>query len=121
EGIPASEIDSVATFVLTVSNALCTSDPDSVTITVQPTPPTPVIQGDTLACEGGQFSLFTTVSADQFQWIGPSGQVLTTDTGALMVSPAMFAQAGLWRVLAIANGCPGDTSAGFEVAIDSGI
>jgi gliding motility-associated-like protein len=53
-------------------------------------------------------------------WLDPQGIVIPgTDT--LQVSPAMLAQSGSWRALAIINGCPGDTSAGFHVSIDTGI
>ena len=93
-GIPSSDIDSAATYLLTVSNGFCVSLPDSIVAIVQPTPPTPDITGDTLACEGGSFLLTTQSGQQSFEWIDPQGNSIITDNDTLIVPSANMSHAG---------------------------
>ncbi len=120
-GIPASDINSGALYILTASNQYCTSVPDTLEVTVQTPPATPVITGDTVTCEGGMFSLNASSPTDQFEWISPSGSMILTNDASLHIVSADQSHSGGWRVIAFANGCPSDTSASFNVKIDTTI
>jgi hypothetical protein len=120
-GIPADAIDSAATYVLTASNGYCVSQPDSIVAIVQATPPTPVITGDTLACEGGSFILSAQSGHQSYEWIDPLGNSILTDNDSLLIPVADLSHAGEWTVIAADNGCPSDTSDAFILQIDSAI
>jgi gliding motility-associated-like protein len=120
-GIPANELDSSAVFFLTVSNAYCSSLPDSLEVNVQLPPPTPMITGDTIVCEGGTFVLSTQSSHQSYEWLDPLGNSIITVDDSLMISPAVMDQSGGWRVIAFENGCPSDTSDAFIVQVDTAI
>ena len=121
EGIPVSEIDSPYVYILTVSNLDCVSGPDSISITIHSTPALPVISGDTLACESGEFSLHASPQAGQYLWIDPDGNTFLTTDSFLTVVSADTSHTGLWRVIALDEGCRSDTSAGVFVQVDAAI
>ncbi len=120
-GIPASEIDTSATYTLTVSNAFCSSRADSLFVLIQPPLPLPMITGDTFACEGGTIVLTTMSSHSSYEWIDPLGNSIITDTDSLSVAPVGMDQSGDWKVIAYENGCASDTSAAFTIIIDTAI
>lgn len=120
-GIPADSLLTGDLFVLTAATAYCVSVPDSLLVPLQLPPATPVIEGDSLACEEGSFFLSTTTSYGTYTWIDPSGQTFDTASDSLLVSPATMSQTGNWFVIAFDNGCPSDTSAAFEVRVDTAI
>ncbi|HJW30509.1 MAG TPA: hypothetical protein VJ508_14855, partial [Saprospiraceae bacterium] len=70
-GIPATDIDSPAWYYLIVSSPLCTSKPDSIQVSVQPSPATPSITGDAQACEGGTITLNASAGGENYIWINP--------------------------------------------------
>ncbi len=119
--ISAGDLEEESLFVLTVSNAWCQGQPDSMVVFVQPHPSTPVISGDTLVCEGGTLTLTTFVSQQNYVWLDPAGQIYTTDQDTLRIGSIGFDQAGEWRVIVFENGCASDTSAGFVVQVDSAL
>ena len=120
-GIPATDIDSAAVYLLTVSNAYCSSTPDSLVVFVQLPPSSPVISGDTLACEQGSFILTTDATQQSYLWIDPIGNEIPTTNDTLFITSADPLQTGGWRVIAFENGCPSDTSEVFAVRIDTAI
>ncbi len=120
-GIAASDIDSSAVYFLTVSNAYCSSLPDSLEVFAQVSPATPVIAGDTLACEGGMFLLTAQSSLENFEWIDPQGNSIISDNDTLVIVDADMSHSGGWVVIAFENGCPSDTSDAFLVSIDTAI
>ncbi|MDQ3017341.1 MAG: hypothetical protein M3R25_11570, partial [Bacteroidota bacterium] len=120
-GIPVIEIDSPYVFFLSVSDSLCTSAPDSIIITIEPKPETPVITGDTLACEGGTITLSASTSGTHYVWIDPQNNFAILLTDSIVISPVTMEDAGGWRVIVVNNNCPSDTSAAFKIEIDSAI
>ena len=120
-GIAVSEIDSPFVFYLTVANAFCSSPADSIVIDIQPLPETPVIDGDTLICEGGSFTLQASTVADEYVWIDPASNTTVTNVDSIVVNDAQTQQSGAWRVITSVNGCVSDTSDAFIVQIDSSI
>ncbi|HZV69862.1 MAG TPA: gliding motility-associated C-terminal domain-containing protein [Saprospiraceae bacterium] len=120
-GIPVSDIDSGAVFILTASNLFCTSIPDTLIVLVQNPPGTPVITGDSVTCKDGTFVLVANSSAESFEWIDPSGNIIVTTNDSLLVFLADTSDEGSWGVIAFINGCPSDTSAAFNVRIDTTI
>ena len=120
-GIPATDIDSTVRYYLTVSNDYCASLPDSLDVSVQLPPATPVITGDTLACEGGSFTLTTQSVQQSYEWIAPSGASIITNNDSLLTVSADISQSGGWVVIVSENGCPSDTSALYQVRIDTAI
>lgn len=120
-GIPAGEIDTATIYTLTVSNAYCSSVPDSIEIAVQLPPDTPVISGDTLACEEGDLLLIASPLQSSYEWIDPNGNSIFTNNDSLSISTVGMDQSGGWQVIGYENGCPSDTSALYFVSVDSSI
>jgi hypothetical protein len=120
-GIPASEIDSSATYTLIVSSNYCSSTPDSIVVSIQEPPATPAISGDAQGCEGGTIVLHATPGAENYDWITPTSSVIATTDSTLTVANAGMNSEGNWYVIAYINGCPSDTSAAFAVIIDTSI
>ncbi len=120
-GIAATDIDSVATYFLTVSNGFCTSLPDSLDVLIQQPPATPVITGDTLTCEGGTLVLSAQSSHQAYEWISPAGNSILTDNDTLIIPNVQMDLSGAWIVIALDNGCPSDTSAAYIVQIETAI
>ncbi len=120
-GIPVIGIDSPYVFRLKVNDGRCSSDPDSVTITIQPKPETPVITGDTLACEGGTITLTASTQGSHYIWIDPQQNFVIQLTNTIVISPVTANDAGGWRVIVYDNDCPSDTSQAFIIAVDSAI
>ncbi|MDW8157840.1 MAG: hypothetical protein RML72_03055, partial [Bacteroidia bacterium] len=58
--------------VVAIANG-CTSRPSTVRVTVNPTPPTPVILHNAPFCSGSTLRLNTNEIADQYLWSGPNG------------------------------------------------
>jgi hypothetical protein len=88
---------------------------------VQPTPPMPVIVGDTLACEGGSFLLTTQSEHQSYEWIDPQGNSTITDNDTLLIPIADMSHSGAWVVIASDHGCASDTSAAFIMQIDTAL
>ena len=120
-GIPVIEIDSPAVYYLIVSNQFCNSLIDSIEILIQETPATPVIDGDSLACEGGNFLLNASTPGDEYLWVDPLENTFLTTENTLTISPAETNHGGPWHVIAFMNGCQSDTSDAFTVRVDSAI
>ncbi len=120
-GIPVIEIDSPFVFSLIVSDGVCSSDPDSVTIVIQPKPETPFITGDTLACEGGSITLTASTQGTHYVWFDPQGNFAIQLTNSFEISPITTEDAGGWRVIVVDNNCPSDTSEAFVIEVDSAI
>ncbi len=120
-GIPASEIDSSALYILSVSNSICSSAPDSLTVFIQQPLPMPIITGDTFSCEGGVIILTAMSNHTSYEWIDPLGNTVTTDNDSLIISPINMDQSGAWKVIAFENGCVSDTSDAFLITVDSAI
>jgi gliding motility-associated-like protein len=120
-GIAASEIDSGAVYYLVVSNPYCASLPDSVMVTVVETPAAAEITGDMTACEGGTLTLSTTASHTSYEWIDPNGQSIITSDPELNIPMADSSHAGNWFLIVADQGCPSDTSVGFNVMIDTAL
>lgn len=120
-GIPASEIDSSATYTLMVASKYCSSAPDSIIVNVQETPATPTISGDAQGCEGGTLVLNATSGADNYDWISPSSIIINTLDSTLTLSTVDMSSEGSWQVIAYINGCPSDTSDAFAVVIDTAL
>ncbi|MEO5905285.1 MAG: hypothetical protein ABIQ11_01065, partial [Saprospiraceae bacterium] len=106
---------------LVTSSGICSSAPDTIIVTIQEPPATPIISGDSIACAGGSFTLTSTPVGEIYVWIDPQTNEFTTSDNTLNIPLADPLQSGGWQVIAFLNGCPSDTSALFMVQIDTGL
>lgn len=91
-------------YVLTITVSNCTSQPDTTTVVVYPTPVTPVITGNSPVCEGSPLSLTTTaVPGATYSWTGPNGFAAATQSAS--ISAATAADAGQYSLVVTQNGC----------------
>lgn len=119
-GIPVSELNDTSVFYLRVSNAFCTSDADSIEIIKQTPPSAATITGTEIVCEGGELMLNASGEpGDEFLWIDPMGNILGENSSSISIPNADESLEGEWKVVILRNGCPGDTSAGFGVMVDT--
>ncbi|MBE0640646.1 MAG: hypothetical protein IH599_01340, partial [Bacteroidales bacterium] len=108
-------------YVLEVTVNGCISYPDSVYVTVNPLPATPVLSGNTPICFGEDLTFYTTASGDNFRWTAPDGSTTTTATATLTVAASSpFYQDGPWSVVAIntTTGCESHASAPLTAVIN---
>lgn len=120
-GIPVSVIDSPFVFILNASSELCPASPDTLFVEIQQPPATPVISGDSVACEGGQITLVALPLADSFLWIDPQGNTTATIVNELTLTNVNEATEGNYSVIALINGCASDTSSAYFVTIDTAL
>lgn len=93
------------------ANALCQSGiSNTVTVTVNPIPPTPVISSSSPVCEGGVLNLYSnTISGATYFWTGPAGFMSMAQNPS--ISPVMTNMAGEYKLHVEALGCSsGETS-----------
>ncbi|MBL7806227.1 MAG: gliding motility-associated C-terminal domain-containing protein [Saprospiraceae bacterium] len=93
------------------ANALCQSGiSNSVTVTVNPIPPTPVISSSSPVCEGGVLNLYSnTIPMVSYFWTGPAGFISMAEDPTR--SPVTQNMAGEYKLHVEALGCiSGETS-----------
>lgn len=101
------------TYTVIVFNG-CASAPASVTVTVNPTPATPVANSNSPVCEGSTVNLTSSfVASGTYSWTGPNG--FTASTQNASVPGATSAEAGTYSVTVTVNGCT--SLAGTEVVV----
>ena len=89
--------------VVTNTTTACSSNA-SITITIKPTPPAPVVTGNNI-CAGGSINLTASSAAGStYSWAGPSGYSSSVQNPA--ISPAAVSNSGTYTVVATLNGCP---------------
>lgn len=120
-GIPVIEIDSPYVFYLVVNDGLCSTSADSVTVNIQLPPETPVIEGDTLGCEGGSVTLTTSAQGSTYVWLTPAGDTVSTSQNEITITPVSSMDEGVWSVIVFEGTCPSLTSPGFNVSIDTAL
>lgn len=108
-------------YTLIVANEFCPSDTVSVQVAVFLKPPFPVISGDNLLCEGQALNLNTenTSNIIRYRWL-LNGQVYKIGPEHFIeIENATPELSGLWQVISEDNNCISDTSAPFNVLIES--
>jgi hypothetical protein len=98
------------TYSVTVTVNGCTSAAGSTSVVVNAAPPTPVITGNTTACQGTAGQL-TSSAASGNQWYR-DGVAITNQTGTTL----FYTQSGSYTVVVTVNGCS-STSAPANVTI----
>ena len=101
----------------------CMSEPASTVVIVDPRPDQPVINGDSLFCEGGQLTLVVNnvEDADQYIWNHPNGSSIPTLSNALTLSGIGEDVEGMWTVVAMLGDCASEPSAPFQVHVESSL
>ncbi|MFN3406016.1 MAG: right-handed parallel beta-helix repeat-containing protein, partial [Cytophagaceae bacterium] len=90
--------------VIAVSAANCSSQPGSVTVAVNNTPPTPTTGSNTPVCTGNPINLTAnSAGATSYSWTGPAGFTSTEQNPVRINSTTLMA--GTYEVRAIAPGC----------------
>ncbi len=127
--ITNASLSANGTYYLTVGNEQgCESDPVAIEITVDVVPPTPTLTANNASiCQGQDLVLTTSAQCDNYLWIGPGGNSVTTLSNPLLTTsintttiPAddMAYSQGLWSVVCVnGNGCESPQSATIEVDI----
>ncbi len=88
-----------------------------IVITLESKPPTPIISGENVLCEGATLELSaTTESNADYVWITPNGIVTQTDN-TLLIENITGAQNGSYQVLTQKTNCISDTSAFFDIQV----
>jgi len=108
-------------YVLSVTINGCGSATDSVYVTVNPKPATPVLVSNGPICEGENLILSTTAISGNYRWIAPDGSTALTAQASLSIAlgDALY-QDGIWTLVCIDTNtmCESDPSAGVNVVIN---
>lgn len=124
EGIEESDESNQGSYSLYIEDSGCLSDTTSFQVTVFAKPVTPIINGETILCEGGNFflSVSNITNADQYIWF-KDGVLFSTvnDANSLMVEDAQSTLSGAWEVIAKVGNCESDLSSSFNVSVEAQI
>lgn len=71
--IPSAVVANSGVYTVTPTLAGCVGAPSSTTVTINPTPATPVASGTTPICSGTSLNLSTTSTGPTWSWTGPAG------------------------------------------------
>lgn len=71
--IPSAVVGNSGVYTVTPTLAGCIGTPSSTTVTINPTPATPVASGTTPICSGTTLNLSTTSTGPTWSWTGPAG------------------------------------------------
>jgi gliding motility-associated-like protein len=94
------------TLSLTVTNA-CGSATVNQNLAIGTAPPMPVVASNSPVCAGQTLSLSAAlIPGATFQWTNPQGTIIGTSP-SVTISNVTAANAGVYSVVAIANGCTG--------------
>ena len=97
-------------YTLVVANGDCVSDPEVTVIDITDIPDQPILDVETIYCQGDGFVILTdTVSAAQYQWTTPIGDVITDDP-SLEILDAEVIDEGNYLLTLNVNGCLSEPS-----------
>ncbi len=110
-------------YFLSINNGICTSDTASVQVVIFEKPPIPIIEGETIFCEGQ--SAVLTVSnisnAVRYHWYKDGVIFNSVSSNNLLIPAITESQSGLYTVVVEDGICFSDTSASFELLVESNI
>ncbi len=124
EGIETADESNQGSYSLYIEDNGCLSDTTTFQVTVFSKPVTPIINGETILCEGSNFflSVSNITNADQYIWF-KDGVLFSTvnDANSLMVEDAQSSLSGSWEVIAKVGNCESDLSTSFNVSVEAQI
>lgn len=101
---PSFTVTASGLYWVEVSNVSGCSRRDSVNILFSETPATPIVIGQSLACDGGVISLSVqTQEGVEFTWSGPGG--FAQSGNSIIIENVNESNSGIYTVLANLNGC----------------
>jgi len=102
--IPNATTAASGTYSVIASTVSCVSNPGSVTVTVNPTPATPIIGSNSPVCAGSALTLTASSTAGAtYNWSGPNNY--TSSIQNPIIASATTANAGTYTVRATLAGC----------------
>jgi hypothetical protein len=91
-------------YTLVVTKDACNSQPVITSVTVYPTPATPVANANSIMCDGSPLNLSTAMVVNgTYYWTGPNGFTSTLQNPT--INPATFIHAGYYKLQTSVNGC----------------
>ncbi len=111
--ITGATVANAGTYVLTVENSFCTSDPISTQVLVTGQPSTPIVDNDGPACEGETIQLFTMSVPNginvEYEWAGPNG--FTSNLQNPILDSLDQTDEGAYHLTVYVDGCQSLSSA----------
>ncbi|MEM1214384.1 MAG: gliding motility-associated C-terminal domain-containing protein [Bacteroidota bacterium] len=107
-------------YYVTLNRGLCTSQRDSILVTVKPRPAQPDIGSNGPICSGETLTLFTSATgASAYRWFPPGGGLPTqTTVPNLNIPNATSSEQGTWQVSVVLNGCESARSENLGVVVN---
>jgi gliding motility-associated-like protein len=103
--IPLATAGEAGTYTVIADNG-CSSNPASTSVTINPSPGTPVVGSNSPVCVGDDIDLTaSTVGGSTFTWTGPNGYSSIQQNPT--IGGATTADAGFYSVYATESGCDG--------------
>ena len=108
-------------YSLVISIGSCTSDTANTKVAILPKPGKPIINGETIYCEGNTFSLLVNniPLQEKYTWYKDGVKFRVTQDNSLEIPNVPSSIAGKWTVVAESNGCTSDTSEVKSVGVDN--
>ncbi|MCF8424165.1 MAG: PKD domain-containing protein [Bacteroidia bacterium] len=100
--IPNATLAANGTYTVIANNG-CSSVPATISVSVTPKPSAPVISSNSPLCEGGSLNLSASNTGTTYLWSGPSS--FTASVQNPTITPVSLSNAGVYSVVAAANGC----------------
>ena len=102
--IPNVTSAAAGTYIVWDSVLHCPSPPDTITVTINPTPPTPVAGSNSPVCSGGTLYLTAdTIANATYSWTGPNGFTSTLQNPS--IPNATTAASGTYSVTVFFGNC----------------
>ncbi|MEI6408293.1 MAG: gliding motility-associated C-terminal domain-containing protein [Bacteroidota bacterium] len=105
-------------YTLVVTQNGCSSSLTKTTVTVNATPPTPMILGQNTVCAFSNLTLVSNVTGIGYIWEKTSPpQTVNTSVNALVLTNLTVADSGIWRLRVAQQFCVSDWSAPFHIDV----
>ncbi|HLG34324.1 MAG TPA: gliding motility-associated C-terminal domain-containing protein [Bacteroidia bacterium] len=111
--IPNATIAHAGTYSLQLTENGCISAANSLVVIINPLPPSPILSGDSIYCEGQTIQLTVTNTSGSITWTGPNN--FQSSSVSISIGPADNSHNGIYTVTTTLNGCSSSSSISIQV------
>ncbi len=110
-------------YTLVIKENNCVSDTAVAQVFVFPNPPKPIIEAETIFCEGqtAVLSVSNVPDGTRFSWFNDGVFFSSVNSNSLLIPSISAEQSGFWSVVAEEGSCISDTSETFLINVESSL
>jgi len=123
EVIPAVQQANQGTYTLVIKEDVCVSDTATAQVIVFDIPERPIIEGESIFCEGqtAVLSVPNIQNGTRFTWFNNGSFFQSVSSNSLLIPAITNDLSGEWSVIAEEGICSSDTSEIFQVSVESNL